>query len=119
MGVDLTLLPFDGDFGDRAFSHTALPCTRRSNLFNAISEVSTMEVPDDFSTYFCRDDEYEEAHYGNTQETPYGQPLRWCYVKDLTELSDHDGVTDNPRNEAIWAFLEQLSDKTKVSLYWH
>jgi hypothetical protein len=78
-----------------------------------------MEVPRDFNTHLCRNGEYDGSHYGNTQETAYGDPLRYCYVESLTKLGDHDGVTDNPHNEAIWAFLEHLPARTKVALYWH
>jgi hypothetical protein len=123
MGLDLQLLPNDSDSPDRVpYSHTVLNCTRREDLFDAISKIEEEhgeEVPEYFPTYVCRnDEEYEETHYGNTQETPYGDKLLLVKVKHIKRLASHQGVIDNWKNRAIWAYLEQMPDTLDVALMW-
>lgn len=127
MGVDLKFLPFAYEGMSSSFSDTVLSLTRRRELFDEIREIDTKEVPDTFDTYVSREEMYIDVdvdvselppHFGNTQTDPYDDPVEWCFVKDLTELSDLEGVQDNPKNRAIWAYLEELPDKKKVALYW-
>lgn len=119
MGLDLTLLPFDGDHGDFCFSHTLLDCGRRRDLFDAIMEtLHEVPVPDGFQSYMSRDGD-RDSHYGVTTTTPYGQPLGWVRAADLAQFSAHADVLDNYKNKAVWAYLGHLPPRTKVALYWH
>lgn len=123
MGVDLSLLPFErpGMPDDWAISHSVLFCERRSNLFADIAEIEKKGaaiVPKDFGTYLCRAGG-GDSHYGNTQETPYGDPLRTLLVRDLLGFAKHEDVLDNPRNRAIWVYLAQINPETPVALFWH
>lgn len=118
MGLDLTLLPFEADYGDWGFSHSVLNLERRGELLDEILELRAHPVPLNFGTFLCRDDAYEEPHYGNTQETPYGEPLQWVRVTSLRDLSERRGVIDNCQNRAVWAYLKELPNDAKVALYW-
>lgn len=119
MGLDLKLLPFDGDHHDLSFSHTVLTCDRNYDLFDqiqALEETRGRLVPTGFSSYVSRDEKYEESHYGETKETPYGQPLREVEVEDLLPFRR---LCADWKNLAIWAYLEHLPPRTKVALFWH
>lgn len=122
MGVDLTLLPFDADFGDLSFAHSVLQLERRGGLWDPIVKIETARgeaVPEHFASYLSRNDDYEEAHYGVTTETPYGDRMKYVRASDLLAIGDHEGVTDNYKNRAVWAYLSALPSDTKVALYWH
>lgn len=113
MGLDLTLLPFDSE----RFSHTVLTCERSIDLFEEIGKLQAVRVPTEFNTFVAQDDEHGD-HYGNTQDTPYGEPLTFVLVEQLLPFSKYEEVTDNFKNRAIWAYLKQLPRDTKVALYW-
>lgn len=118
MGMDLCLLPFDSDF----FSHTILDCERRWELWKPITAIESRigrDVPDNFQSYKARDEEAGKSCYGKTLRTPYGDNLKYVLVSDLTALSGHASVQDNPKNRAIWAYLEKLAPDTKVALFWY
>lgn len=120
MGIDLRLLPFDAE-GEINFSHTVLSCSRRYELFDLIGEIENQvgsNVPDHFSTFVSRKDNLD-SHYDDTQDTPYGEPLKYIPAKALKPFAAHDAVKDNWRNRAIWAYLNCLPDDTKVALFWH
>lgn len=127
MGLDLTLLPYDGRNEDWAASFTVLQCERRSGLFAAIGDVETARatpVPKSFNSYLSRDDDnsahYTDSHYGNTQETPYGDPVHTLTAGELSRaFHDHEDVQDNALNRATWAYLANLPPDTRVALYWH
>lgn len=137
MGLDLRLLPIEHDGGSFSFSHSILNChdTERG-LYNALMKMEKgaegERVPSDFSTFVSRDDEvwvrcpacgdqkakYEETHYGNTQETPCGEPVRCVRVSDLLRLKDI--ATDRCRqNRAVWAYLSEMDPNMRVALFWH
>lgn len=109
MGLDLTLMPFFGDGRTTNFSHTVLPCERDRSKFYKIMELPATNVDAGFSSYLSRNDDYEEAHYGETLETPYGEHLQWTHAKYLKPL-----IIDG----AIGAFIQQLNDHHRVALYW-
>lgn len=118
MGLDLTLMPFEHAYGDEAYSHTLLHCARSSALFAALrAQVREQPVPRAFMSYRGRD---EQGHlgYGNTQRTPYGEPLGWVLVRDLVAFHSHPHVRHDPQNRAVWAYLAALPPDTKVALYW-
>lgn len=122
MGVDLTLLPFDCDYDDLSYSHVVLNLERRGDLWTPIQrleDANQRRVPERFMSYLSRDEEYEEPHYGRTTETPYGDPLLYVTSAELLTLSEHEGVTDNAKNRATWAYLRELPKETKVALYWY
>lgn len=119
MGLDLTLLPFDADHDSISYSFTALRCEPRRELFEKLLELPAIKVPDRFRSYLCRDDAFEESHYGITTTTPYGEPLTFVEVEALLEYRNDPGVLDNYLNQAVWSYLACLQSRTKVALYWH
>lgn len=111
MGFGLRLLPFDADFDDLHFSHTVLDVHRDSNLWRAVNAVEQFPVPDDFMSFSCENQkEYEETHYGNTIETPYGERLTYAIAKNLK------GIAFKP--DAVAAYINALDYDVKVALYW-
>lgn len=116
MGLDLKLLPVCGK--DLDHSHVVLDMERSKSLFGALMQVSTRDILPTFDTYLCRDDEYEESHYGNTQEDAYGERLQMVAVRELLCFSDHPGVFEESQNRAVWAYLHELPEESMVALYW-
>ena len=117
MGLDLRLLPFDCDNGDFAYSHTILSCDRDSQLFDAIRELNQLSVTGRFYTFTGRQEGFEDVCYGNTQKTPYGEPVKFAIAGDLYRCFRNSGGTGV--NSAIRAYLQCLEPQTKVALYWH
>ena len=109
MGVDLKLLPFDCDLEVLCFSHTVLNVDRDYALFDRIKEVPSIRVREGFTSYLSRDDAYEETHYGDTTEDPYGDPVRYVLASDLKTIG-LPGPTG--------AYIEALDDDNKVALFW-
>lgn len=119
MGLDLTILPIEADHGEWGFAHSMLEVERRSALFEAMLEaLKEHPVPPDFRTHLLRGED-GESRYGNTQETPYGEPLGWVRAEELLAFAEHEGVTNNAQNRAAWAYLGALGPGSKVALYWH
>lgn len=111
MGLDLKLLPFDADFDGLHFSHTILNVHRDRDLWACVKQTEQFPVPDDFTSFLCgKQDEYEEKHYGNTVETPYGERLTYTAAKNLK------GIAFEP--DAVAAYINALDDDVKVALYW-
>lgn len=119
MGLDLTLLPFDADHETISYSFTTLWCERKRELFDKLLELPAIKVPDHFRSFLCRDDAFEETHYGITTTTPYGDPLTFVEVEALLEYRNHPGVQDNYLNNAVWSYLVCLPARMKVALFWH
>ena len=121
MGVDLALLPFYSprmDDGDFCFSRVVIALKWRKNLWAEILEIEDsagLNVPDDFISFLS----CEDTHYGKTPETPYGDNLKYVFARDLKNLASHEGVLDNYKNRAAWAYLEQVPDELKVALFWY
>ncbi len=121
MGLDLYLLPFDCDNPGISFAHTLLSCQRRGDLFDVLSTLlGATPVPDDFTSFLgYHPAPCGEYGYGHTYEDPYGSSLRALTVAQLLTVSTHDGVQDNHKNRAIWAYLAELPPETRVALFWH
>jgi hypothetical protein len=141
MGLDLALLPFESDSPSIVFSHSILNCWRRRELFDVIGKLPSVPINPEMEGKTRKDVEAEdkakkrplstrftsylatlpngESGYGETTHDPYGSPLRYTLAGDLVKVGKHDGVTDNARNRAVWAYLAELPPDTKVALYWH
>lgn len=123
MGLDLRLLPIDGDAAPVVYSHMLLSCFRRRDLFEAIRKVQDehgVVVPDNFYTFTGDTEDNEgEPGYGTTQFDPYGEEVHYILAKYLKPFQTHEGATDNPINRAVWAFICALPDDFKIALYWH
>lgn len=119
MGLDLRLLPLDHDSADWGFSHTVLDVGNASHIYDALKGVPRTAVPADFATFVSRL-ENGEAGYGQTQETPYGEPLQCVTVKALLKIQRSAVTKDSSaKRRAIWAYLRELDSDQRVALYWH
>ena len=117
MGLDLKLLPYTGGF----FSLSVLHLERRHKVFFEIVKIDDlhgMPVDDDFHSYLGRQEGRDDAGYGITTTTPYGDRLTYVFAKHLKPLVNHKGVTDNDTNRAVWAYLKECPDELKIALYW-
>jgi hypothetical protein len=120
MGMDLALLPAYNQKDD--FSHDLLTFFRDYDLFDKIVEKSRQfGIPvkeGGISSFYSRNANYEGAHYGSTEETPYGERLKYVTANHLKDAVK-DFKTDSWRNKAIFAFINELPDDLQVYLYWH
>ena len=116
MGLDLKLLPFYN--GDADFSNSVLSLHRHNKLFEEILKIQTYPVPEDFMSYVSRSDEYEEEHFGITNETPFGDTLEYCFSKDLWHLLEIANQSGNWLNSVVWSYLLHMPSETKIALYW-
>ncbi|MBW3637022.1 MAG: hypothetical protein KY445_11275 [Armatimonadetes bacterium] len=117
MGLDLTLLPFDG----ATYSQTVLPVVLSEELAEMLMEVERKKgrhVPETFNSYLSREGFDGCTHYGRTTETPYGELLKSVQVKDLLKCWDHPNVLEGSINRAAWAYLSRLENDTPVALFW-
>lgn len=115
MGRDLTLLVVTAWNMDHGFAHTLLDCWRRSELWDEIDAVEKRvgrNVPVHFTTYLAR-------LPGKVDKTPYGKPLLMVPASELFDLATNKGVTDNPTNRAVWAYLAAVPGDTWIALWWH
>jgi len=122
MGVDLKLLIVDGKIdGVPYFSHSMLEVSRRRELWGPIGEIEKKvgrDVPVNFYTFVGRQENGEHG-YGQTNCTPYGDPLKYVTVADLLPIESLEGVQDSPTNVAIWAWMKAMPPETMIALYWH
>ncbi len=124
MGVDLTLMPLECDHegvhGKPAFqfSHSMLNIERRRELWPLIEKLARGRVSTDF-TGFMGEGSDGEYGYGKVRDDAYGQPIQWAKAGDIAKLANHNAVTNDARNRAVWAYLSALDPDTKVALYWH
>ena len=91
--MDLKLLPMTFLRDDCAFSYTVIPVNRCTELFEELMRLSDLTVPGTFNTYLGSRTDPDESS-GNTQETPYGEPLTYVLARDLLRFKDHEGVRD-------------------------
>lgn len=118
MSLGLKLLPIDDDDHGSGFSHAVLTVDNARKWESALENVRLTAVPDSFNTYVCQDDTHdEETHYGNTQETPYGEPLRAARVEDILDCVDR--LEDwRGRDAAAIGYLRACDPRMKIALYW-
>jgi hypothetical protein len=129
--MSLALLPFRSRYLDIQFSHEildarGLPYELCNELMNLEKEVG-FPVSDSFTSYLSRDDAYEEPHYGETSETPYGKQLMYLHarhVKQVLKKAEEYYPEDfgHPMGyglRAVTAYVNELPDDLPIALYWH
>ncbi|MCA9340429.1 MAG: hypothetical protein KDA17_05935 [Candidatus Saccharibacteria bacterium] len=105
MSLDLSLLPMR-DSSD--FSHEVIRVKNCEDI-DKVLKLPALEIQDGFNSYLSRNDDYEEIHYGETTETPYGERLTYTLAKNLKSIN-----IGGPEG----AFINALDDATKVALFW-
>lgn len=119
MSLDLTLLPFDHESDVLAYSHTVLPMSQNSRVFEVLVDMPAKPVPARFTSFYSRDEKYEEPHYGATVETPYGEPLTCVTIREFLRVCAGLDMGRGEQTRAALAYLAARDPETKVALYWH
>lgn len=117
MGVDLTLLPLLSP--DYWVSHDVIQTERRRELWDPIMALPVKPIPKVLTSYLSRDKISGETCYGEMTEDPYGSQLTYTTAGDLYSVREHEGVKDNEKNRAVWAWLSQMPRDWPIVLYWH
>ena len=118
MSLDLTLIPVDHDSEGWGFGHSLLEWGSGFDSSDATKHLTRFPVPADFATFKGRSDDGESA-YGNTQQTPYGEPLQAVEAKPLADALSRLTHGNGWRRAAVVAYLRQMPDDAKIALYWH
>ena len=116
MGIDLKILPvmFKGQW----FCPDMLELPKNYDLWDKINELPQQPIPEPLSCFLSRDDEGNTC-YGDIDETPYGKRITYTTAGALLSLKDHEGVKNNWRKRAAWAYLAELPEDWPICLYWH
>ena len=117
MGLDLSLIPIEHDDGRFGFGHSLLRVDAGRLWYDTLKDVNDEPVPSDFATFRGRGED-GEPRYGNTQETPYGEPLRCMRVSEIIARMD-PRPSQSPRDNAALVYLAMLPPDSRVALYWH
>jgi hypothetical protein len=92
-----------------------------AKFFDQIEKLlPSARVPEGFNSWMDLDrEDDEEPDSSRNKRNGLGEPLLYVTVEQLVRLASHEGVTSTPHNKATWAYLAQISPKTKVALYWN
>ncbi len=129
MGIDLALLPVEHDSRDYdeplrqtdgkswGFSHSMLRVDAGRLWYEALKDAPTVSLPKDFATFRARGTD-GEARYGETKDTPYGEPLTAVTVATILKvLTINDRMS--ARDRGVLAYLHELDPKMHIALFWH
>jgi hypothetical protein len=121
MSLDLTLIPIEHDDPRFSYGHTMLCIDVGGFWHDALRGVTREPVPSNFNTFRSRS-RGGESKYGNTQDTPYGEPLKCVRVEALLRaMSKHytEPNSGTDRDRAALAYLSCLPPFSRVALFWH
>lgn len=115
MGIDLRLMPLltPGLW----VSQEHIDLERRSELWPEIEALAAWDIPVSLSCFMAKD-RHGECCYGERATDQYGEHLQWTMAGNLVPLHAHEGVQDNWRNRAAWAYLAHMPVNYPVVLYW-
>jgi hypothetical protein len=116
MGVDLRLLPLIGQ--DAWASHDMLGLERRRELWPEIERLPQLEILKPVRCWLATGPEGDNC-YGEVARDGYDNPLRFTLPRHLLTLAEHEAITDNWQNRAVWAYLAQMAPDWPIVLYWH
>lgn len=108
MGLNLTLLPLEGNENDGMFSFSVLPLDQDREAFDKIKNIPGYKVMCVLKTYISRDGD-KETHYGPTSHDAYGEAIHWCFAGALK-----DCAIGGPAG----AYIDALHNTHKVALFW-
>ena len=116
MGVDLALLPAL-DRGCTA-AHDIINLERRSDFWASVHDLDSVLLADGVYCYLARANDGDDRGYGLALYDDNDLPLLYVTARDMLSLAEHEGVTDNWRNRAAWAYLACLPPDWPVVLFW-
>lgn len=108
--MDLDLIPIDYDSPQFGWAHSLLKLECGPDLFHKIKKLPTSRVPEAFNTHQGTSKDGETICYGNTQETPDGNPLMAVTMAQLKTV----GISG-----PVGAFVAASPDDQRVALYWY
>ena len=117
MGVDLRLLPLLGQ--DYWVSHDMLSFERRYKLWDAIRKIESHQIPQPLHCYLAQSADGEGPSYGDVSLDPYGDHLRWVHAGDLAGLRQLECASDDWKNRAVFAYLDEMPKSHKIVLWWY
>jgi len=94
MGIDLALLPVDGDHLPHTFfSHNIISLDRNAIIreVQAVAEVFGAVIPGALTCYLAVRADGERG-YGDLVVDPYGDPLQYVLAKHLKHIAKHLGI---------------------------
>jgi hypothetical protein len=146
VGIDLYLLPVNGDFRGKAgifYAHALIPLDRNAIIgdIRDVADKHAKDIPEPLSCFVAHQENGEHG-YGYATEDPYGEKLTYVLAKHLKPLARKLGVTMDvePKtnlpsvrlrkasvedgyqsflNQAAFAYILALPDDFKLVLYWH
>jgi len=116
MGVDLRLLPVDGDHGGHLFFSHMIISLDRNAIIGAVREVAekhAKEIPSPLSCYVAHQEDGEG--YGHATEDPYGDPLTFVLAKHLKPLAPLVGLIyedGSGKRPTAWDVVGEMDDKS-------
>lgn len=117
MGLDLKLIPVDHDSFEWGFGHSLIEVGWAGDLYDTLTRLKLTDPPKDFTTFIARGADGEST-YGQTQETPYGDPLK-CALAQAVARAMRKEVDESWQRTAARAYLEACPPDMRVALYWH
>lgn len=83
-----------------------------------VKHLPRVQRPESFHTFVSRSKDGEPC-YGQTAETPYGEPLECVRAHDLIPALETIAEPEWFRLHAAINYLRALPPDTKIALYWH
>jgi len=132
MGVDLRLLPVDGDHADGRsklfFSHLMISLNRNAIIESVreVAEKHAKDIPCPLSCYVAHREDGEGEGYGYATEDPYGDPLQYVLAKHLKPLAPLVGLVydkGSGKRPTAWDVVGEVEQEgprvPTIQLYWH
>lgn len=130
MGLDLYMLPVDGDHLPKLFfAHNILSLDRNAIIgdIRAVGRRFGVGIPQPLNCYVGTA-KGGETKYGEVDEDPYGDHLHYVLAEHLKPLAARVGAVpggiardgyQSRKNRAVFAYILALPDDYKIVLYWH
>lgn len=118
MGLDLSILPIEGDIPGCQFSHSILKTLRDSDVYDLVAELDSEPIDSrGLHCFKARLGEGDDEHtgYGAVHTDEYDDALQ---LVDAAGLGKVMKKSDYARNKAIGWYLSKLPPGTKCALFW-
>lgn len=121
MGVDLTLLPVEGNCHNWGYAHTLLETGRNYDTHRELTSLHPKPRLDwvlhSFVSRVSEGPEKGEPCYGKVTETPYGEPITYLSSAEIVGAMEKVKMLSE-QEKAVLAYLRVIPT-CQVALYWH
>jgi len=121
MGVDLTLLPVEGDCRTWGYAHTLLQIGRNYDTHRELTSLDPKPRPNwvlhSFLSRVSQEPGKGEACYGTVTETAYGEPITYLSSAEIVGAMENVSILSQ-QEKAVLAYLRMIPTY-QVALYWH